>query len=90
MSVLLDVKNLNVRFKQDGQVTHAVRDVSFQLGFVPLYSFSAQIIAPVFIRLLINLDCISLISCCPVVYNKRVPRPRKCPLVLSRDVARVI
>ncbi|MEL6640487.1 MAG: ATP-binding cassette domain-containing protein, partial [Pseudomonadota bacterium] len=31
MSVLLDVNGLNVRFRQDGQVTHAVRDVSFQV-----------------------------------------------------------
>ncbi len=31
MSLLLDVKGLNVRFRQDGQTTHAVRDVSFQV-----------------------------------------------------------
>ncbi len=31
MSVLLDVKNLNVRFRQDGETTHAVRGVSFQV-----------------------------------------------------------
>ena len=31
MSRVLDVKNLNVRFRQDGQVTHAVRGVSFHV-----------------------------------------------------------
>ncbi|MCK0121098.1 ABC transporter ATP-binding protein [Loktanella sp. F6476L] len=31
MSLLLDVKKLNVRFRQDGETTHAVRDVSFQV-----------------------------------------------------------
>jgi len=31
MSVLLNVQNLNIRFKQDGSVTHAVRDVSFHV-----------------------------------------------------------
>jgi len=31
MSPLLDVKNLNIRFRQDGEETHAVRDVSFQV-----------------------------------------------------------
>jgi len=31
MSVLLDVKNLNVSFMQDGAETHAVRNVSFQV-----------------------------------------------------------
>ena len=31
MSVVLDVKNLNVGFRQDGQVTPAVRNVSFQI-----------------------------------------------------------
>ena len=31
MTPLLDVKNLNVRFRQDGETTHAVRDVSFQV-----------------------------------------------------------
>jgi microcin C transport system ATP-binding protein len=31
MTALLDVKNLNVRFRQDGEVTHAVRNVSFQV-----------------------------------------------------------
>jgi microcin C transport system ATP-binding protein len=32
MSVLLDVKDLNVRFRQDGDTTHAVRNVSFQVA----------------------------------------------------------
>ncbi len=32
MSALLEVRNLNVRFRQDGAVTHAVRDVSFDLA----------------------------------------------------------
>ena len=31
MTALLDVQNLNVRFRQDGEVTHAVRNVSFQV-----------------------------------------------------------
>ena len=31
MTALLNVKNLNVRFRQDGEVTHAVRNVSFQV-----------------------------------------------------------
>ena len=31
MSLLLDVKNLNIGFRQDGEVTPAVRNVSFQL-----------------------------------------------------------
>ena len=31
MSLLLDVKNLNIRFRQDGEETHAVRNVSFQV-----------------------------------------------------------
>ena len=31
MSAVLDVKDLNVRFRQDGAVTHAVRDVSFDV-----------------------------------------------------------
>ncbi len=31
MSLLLDVQNLNVRFRQDGAETHAVRNVSFQV-----------------------------------------------------------
>ena len=31
MTPLLNVKNLNVRFRQDGEVTHAVRNVSFQV-----------------------------------------------------------
>lgn len=31
MKAVLDVKNLNVRFRQDGETTHAVRDVSFQV-----------------------------------------------------------
>ncbi len=31
MTVLLDVQNLNVRFRQDGDTTHAVRNVSFQV-----------------------------------------------------------
>ena len=31
MTVLLDVQDLNVRFRQDGATTHAVRGVSFQL-----------------------------------------------------------
>lgn len=31
MTLLLDVQNLNIRFRQDGETTHAVRDVSFQL-----------------------------------------------------------
>ncbi|QMU58946.1 MAG: dipeptide ABC transporter ATP-binding protein [Boseongicola sp.] len=30
--VLLQVRDLNVRFRQDGAVTHAVRDVSFELA----------------------------------------------------------
>ena len=29
---LLQVRDLNVRFRQDGAVTHAVRDVSFDVG----------------------------------------------------------
>ncbi|RYG91571.1 ABC transporter ATP-binding protein [Loktanella sp. IMCC34160] len=32
MSAVLNVSNLNVTFRQDGQVTHAVRDVSFTVG----------------------------------------------------------
>lgn len=32
MSALLDVQNLNVGFRQDGAVTHAVRDVSFTVN----------------------------------------------------------
>ena len=32
MSVLLDVKDLNVRFRQDGDTIHAVRNVSFQVA----------------------------------------------------------
>ncbi len=31
MTALLDVQKLNVRFRQDGETTHAVRDVSFQV-----------------------------------------------------------
>ena len=31
MSALLEVRNLNVHFRQDGAVTHAVRDVSFDV-----------------------------------------------------------
>ncbi|WP_372837650.1 ABC transporter ATP-binding protein [Phaeovulum sp.] len=32
MSAVLEVKNLNVRFRQDGQTIHAVRDASFTVG----------------------------------------------------------
>ena len=32
MSAILDVKDLNVRFRQDGAVTHAVRGVSFSVN----------------------------------------------------------
>ena len=32
MTAVLDVKDLNVRFRQDGEVTHAVRGVSFHVG----------------------------------------------------------
>ncbi|MCG6882517.1 MAG: ABC transporter ATP-binding protein [Silicimonas sp.] len=32
MSALLEVRNLNVSFRQDGAVTHAVRNVSFDVG----------------------------------------------------------
>ena len=31
MSTILEVKDLNVRFRQDGETTHAVRGVSFQV-----------------------------------------------------------
>ncbi len=31
MTVLLDVRDLNVSFRQDGDTTHAVRGVSFQV-----------------------------------------------------------
>ena len=31
MTVLLDVRDLNVSFRQDGEATHAVRGVTFQV-----------------------------------------------------------
>ena len=32
MKTVLDVQNLSVDFRQDGEVTHAVRGVSFKVG----------------------------------------------------------